>query len=89
MKLFKKCTEREDLSKKSDIPCYCIERLNVIKDFISIEKCICKINASPIKPPTEFFMKLNKLCVCICVCVFIFREQRVMLLKKIKVGAGR
>lgn len=64
MKLFLKFTEREELSKESNIPCYWLERLNVIKDFISIKKSICKINPSPIKSPTEFFMKLNKLCVC-------------------------
>lgn len=57
------------------------------EDVHSLKKCIYKTNASPIKLPTGFFMELSKL-TCVCVCVFIFKEQRIMLLKKNKVGQG-
>ena len=36
--------------------------------------------------PRVFHETLQAVCVCLCVCVFIFREQRIMLLKKNKVG---
>ena len=58
------------------------------EDVHSLKKCIYKINASPIKLPTGFFMELSKLtCVCVCVCVHIQRTKN-NALKKNKVGQG-
>lgn len=70
MRLFLKFTEREELSKESNIPCYWLERLNVIKDFISIKKVSVKLIQLPSNPQLSFSWNSTS-----CVCVHIQRTK--------------